>query len=76
MHDEGCVNKCYLSAESSGLSELSQLKQGANGFNWHISYLDAAQLWMYWQSMQAAVILLWVYLSMTTGGVLDTENAK
>lgn len=44
LHEEGCVNKCYLSAASPGLSELSRARRGAGGFNWHISYSDAAEL--------------------------------
>lgn len=43
LQEEGCVNKFYLSAVSSGLSELSQLRQGARSFNWHISYLVASE---------------------------------
>lgn len=44
MHEKRCVNKCYLSAASPGLSELARPRQGAEGFNWHMSYLDAAEL--------------------------------
>lgn len=43
-HEEGCANKCYLSAPSLGLSESCRPRRGAGGFNWHISYLDAAKL--------------------------------
>lgn len=51
LHDDGCVNRWYLSAVSSGLSELSQPRQGAGCINWCTSYLDAAGICAYGHRM-------------------------
>lgn len=47
LRDDGCVNRWYLSAVSSGLSELSQPRRGAGCFNCCLSRVGAAGICTY-----------------------------